>query len=69
MQLAELDRSHFAVRQVGLVNRLDMALPDSLKGIHLLLRRLQASGCGSETERGPAEPAAAVGVRAEEGRK
>ena len=69
MPLAELDCPHFAVTQVGLANRLDLALPDSLKGIRLLLRRLQASGCGSETDRSPAEQAAAVDVRVKEGRR
>ena len=41
MQLAELDRPHFAVAQVGLLNRLHLPLPGSLKVIRLLLRRLQ----------------------------
>lgn len=69
MPLAELHRPHFAVTQVGLVNRLDLPLPDSLKGIRLILRRLQASGRGSEADRSPAGQAAAVDVRAKDGRK
>ena len=69
MPLAELDSPHFAVTQVGLVNRLDLTLPDSLKGISVLLRRLQASGRGPEADRSPAGQAAAVDARAKDGRK
>ena len=69
MQLMELGRPHFVFTQVGLVNRLDMPLPDSLKGIRLLLRRLQASGGGSETDRSSAEQAATVDARAKDGRR
>jgi hypothetical protein len=69
MQLMELGRPHFAFTQVGLVNRLDLTLPDSLKGIRLLLRRLEARGCVSEADRSPAGQAAAVDARAKDGRK
>ena len=69
MPLAELDRPHFAVTQIGLVNRLDLKLPFSLKGMRLFLRRLQASGGGSETDRSSAEQAATVDARAKDGRR